>query len=84
MFLIQKTLLQAFCATRWVERWNSIIPIFSVYTLDKLEEDLDREISTKAGSFNSIIKLFNLFVSLEIVANLFSYIKRLSIRLQSP
>lgn len=85
----KKTKLKAMCTTRWVERHDSIITFrtlfpYIVNALDIIEEELDREISTKAVSFNSSIKRSDFLVSLEIAANLFSFTKDLSIRLQSP
>jgi len=87
--LPKKTKLKAMCTTRWVERHDSIITFrelfpYIVNALDKIEKGFDREISTKALSFSSSIKRSDFLVSLEIVANLFSYTKDLSIRLQSP
>lgn len=75
------------CTTRWVERHDSIITFrelfpYVVKALDIIEEGFDRKISTKAVSFNSSIKRSDFLASLEIVANLFSYTKDLSIRLQ--
>jgi len=87
--LPKKTKLKAMCTTRWVERHDSIITFrelfpYIVNALDIIEEDFDREISTKAVSFSSSIKRSDFLISLEIVANLFSYTKDLSIKLQSP
>lgn len=75
------------CTTRLVDRLDSIITFrelfpYIVNTLDIIEEDFDCETSTKAISFNSSIKRSDFIVSLEIVENLFSYTKDLSIRLQ--
>ncbi|XP_060853297.1 52 kDa repressor of the inhibitor of the protein kinase-like [Rhopalosiphum padi] len=83
-----KIKLKALCATRWVERHNSIIMFHDLYkfiliALEELEKDSNRETSYKAANFNSSVRRSEFLVSLEIVANLFAYTKTLSIQLQS-
>lgn len=86
--LPSKIKLKALCATRWVERHDSIITFYELYkfiliTLEELETDSNRETSCKAVSFNSSVRRSEFVISLETVTNLFSYTKTLSIQLQS-
>ncbi|CAH1724767.1 unnamed protein product [Aphis gossypii] len=85
----QKKKLKALCATRWVERHDSIITFRELYsyiviTLEELEKMSDSETACKAVGFSASIKRSEFLISLEIVANLFSYTKTLSLVLQSP
>lgn len=80
--------LKALCATRWVERHESIITFQCLYKLiliafEELEKDSNRETSYKATNFNSSVRRSKFLVSLEIVANLFAYTNTLNIQLQS-
>lgn len=73
------------CTTRWVERHDSIITFrelfpYIVNAFNIIEEDQDREISTKTLIFSSSMKRNDFLISLEIVANLFSYTKDVSIK----
>ncbi|KAL4126007.1 hypothetical protein QTP88_010239 [Uroleucon formosanum] len=76
--LPKKTKLRALCATRWVNRHDSIITFHELYkfiliSLEELEKDTNREVSVKASSFNSSVKQSEFVVALETVANLFVY-----------
>ncbi|KAL4082892.1 hypothetical protein QTP88_029546 [Uroleucon formosanum] len=74
--LPKKTKLRALCATRWVDRHDSIITFHELYkfiliSLEELEKDTNRKVSVKASSFNSSVKQSEFVVALETVANLF-------------
>lgn len=77
------------CAIRWVERHDSIITFRKLYahiviTLEELKKMPDSETTCKAVTFSASIKRSEFLISLEIVANLFSYTKMLRLVLQSP
>lgn len=77
------------CATRWVERHDSILTFKELYahilsTLEVLENDRDVSTSSKAASFSSACKRSDFLASLEITAHCFSLTVRLSKELQSP
>lgn len=85
----KKKKLKALCATRWVEQHDSIITFRELYSyitnaLEELEQMPDSETACKAVAFSASIKQSEFLISLEIVANLFSYSKMLSLILQSP
>ncbi|KAF0758036.1 zinc finger MYM-type protein 1-like [Aphis craccivora] len=78
-----KKKLKALCAIRWVERHDSIITFRKLYahiviTLEELKKMPDSETTCKAVTFSASIKRSEFLISLEIVANLFSYTKMLS------
>jgi len=67
-----KIKLKALCATRWVERHNSIITFHDLYkfiliALEELEKDSNRETSYKAANFTSSVRRSKFLVFLEIV-----------------
>jgi hypothetical protein len=83
-----KKKLKALCATRWVEHHDSIITFRELYsyitiTLEELEKMSDSETACKAVSYSASIRRSDFLISLEIVAELFSYTKMLSLVLQS-
>lgn len=84
----KKKKLKPLCATRWVERHNSVITFKELYeaicnALASLEQDNDTETSSKAMAFNAAIRRSDFVIALEVASFLMSYTVNLSKYLQS-